>query len=722
MTLMKTTSLLVTCILLCAPSAFAVDYYWDTNGTTPGAGTGNGTWDAGSGAFWNTDASGGAGGSFGTVPTGSDLAVLSAGNATGVAGTYVVGLGNSSVSALGLRYTSNVTGFLGSSVGDGTVTIGTGGLSASGGTSGFLTIRSNVNLNGSQTWTLTSGPPAGILTVSGAIGGTGNLTLTQNTGRAITLAGNVNHTGTILLNGANPGVTTISGNIGANVSNVTVSSAPILLLSGNNTYSGSTRVGSTNSQTTTLRIGSNSALASTTVVTLDTSVAASQARLELNNGANSFNATIAGLATSSTQRVGFAGVQNNASAAGTAVLTVNPTTNGTFAGFLRDGSTASLGLAVGGNSTFTLAGARNNYSAGTTVSSGTLAVTANAGTSLSLNVTTVATGTSTQCATVSSTTGLAIGQSVTAPNLAAGTYITGISGTTLFLSAFATAVGNNTASFAAYQTIGAGNVTATGTGVLDLSGSTTASVGAVNVTGGTIANGTLTGTSYTTTSGMVSANLAGSGVTLTKNGGGTTTLSGNNTYTGATTVNAGTLIVNGSLATGSSVSLGAATLAGSGGTVGGTVTTAGTSSIISPGLSPGNLTVGALDATSGAAFVFELGTSQDLLTISGTLTGSTAANGLVFNFSDSGGLLAGTPYTLITFASSTGLDYTDLLANTLPSGFLMDTSFGGGGNGFQINGGSLQAQFAVIPEPSTWALLAGGLTILTVFRRRRKGQ
>jgi hypothetical protein len=28
--------------------------------------------------------------------------------------------------------------------------------------------------------------------------------------------------------------------------------------------------------------------------------------------------------------------------------------------------------------------------------------------------------------------------------------------------------------------------------------------------------------------------------------------------------------------------------------------------------------------------------------------------------------------------------------------------------------------FAVIPEPSTWALLAGSLTILTVLRRRRK--
>jgi len=39
---------------------------------------------------------------------------------------------------------------------------------------------------------------------------------------------------------------------------------------------------------------------------------------------------------------------------------------------------------------------------------------------------------------------------------------------------------------------------------------------------------------------------------------------------------------------------------------------------------------------------------------------------------------------------------------------------------FNNNGGSnYSATFTVVPEPATWALLAGGLTALVVFRRRR---
>lgn len=202
---------------------------------------------------------------------------------------------------------------------------------------------------------------------------------------------------------------------------------------------------------------------------------------------------------------------------------------------------------------------------------------------------------------------------------------------------------------------------------------------------------------------------------LVKNGIGIQTLSGNSTYTGTTTVTAGTLLVNGSLGASSAVSVSNVGTLGGSGSVLGTVTTAGTGSVIAPGNSPGNLTLGALNASSGSTFNFELGTTSDLLTINGLFTGSTAANGLVFNFSDSGGLVAGSAYTLMSFASVSSLDYADFFANTLPVSFILDTTFGTGG--YQINTNNLQVQFAVIPEPTTSAMLGLGLLSLIGLRR-----
>ena len=75
---------------------------------------------------------------------------------------------------------------------------------------------------------------------------------------------------------------------------------------------------------------------------------------------------------------------------------------------------------------------------------------------------------------------------------------------------------------------------------------------------------------------------------LTKSGTGTLTLTGANTYTGTTTVNNGSLIVDGSIASPLTVVNAGATLAGHG-TIGGNLVNSG---IVGQGNSPGTLTVG----------------------------------------------------------------------------------------------------------------------------------
>jgi autotransporter-associated beta strand protein len=99
---------------------------------------------------------------------------------------------------------------------------------------------------------------------------------------------------------------------------------------------------------------------------------------------------------------------------------------------------------------------------------------------------------------------------------------------------------------------GAAPLTMSG-GMLDLGGTTNRTVGAVSILypanfGDTIANGSLTGTSYAASipsgNAIVSANLLASGSAgMAKSGIGMLTLSGANTYIGATTVSAGTLVL-----------------------------------------------------------------------------------------------------------------------------------------------------------------------------------
>jgi fibronectin-binding autotransporter adhesin len=151
-----------------------------------------------------------------------------------------------------------------------------------------------------------------------------------------------------------------------------------------------------------------------------------------------------------------------------------------------------------------------------------------------------------------------------------------------------------------------------------------------------------------------------SGSTFTKTGAGVLTLSStNNSYADGATVNAGTLLVNGSVASGVNVN--------SGGTLGGSGTINGSVSIadgatLSPGASPGTLTInGNLGLNDTSILAYELGASSDLTVVNGDLT----LDGVV-NVTNSGGLGNGN-YTLIAYTGS--LSDNTLNVGTLPSPF-----------------------------------------------------
>jgi autotransporter-associated beta strand protein len=201
----------------------------------------------------------------------------------------------------------------------------------------------------------------------------------------------------------------------------------------------------------------------------------------------------------------------------------------------------------------------------------------------------------------------------------------------------------------------------------------------------------------------------------------TVNLNAANTYTGATNVSGGTLLVNGSLASGSAVTVGVNGILGGSGTIGG-------ATIINGSLRPGNsidtLTV-TNDVTwnSGEDWVFELGSGgtvlapgdSDRLSLTGAgndfLKGSGAPGSFVFDFAGTGSVGW---YKLVSWESTTASGFApgDFFATNLTSGLsatftVTDTI------------GSQGIYLSVIPEPSTWALLGIGLATLAVFRRRR---
>jgi len=309
-----------------------------------------------------------------------------------------------------------------------------------------------------------------------------------------------------------------------------------------------------------------------------------------------------------------AGNVEHLGAATSFILKIDGAASTTFSGVISN-SPNTLNLEKNTNSgTLTLAGA-NTYSGTTTINVGAIKIQNATGLGSTVGGTTVASGASLQI-----DGGIAVGAEALT-----------ISGTGLGSNgALQNITGTN--SFAGNITLAANSEIQSDAGLLTLSGT-------IN---GSAASRTLTfdGAGNTTSTNIIGANLS----TLTKNGTGTTTLSGANTFTGATTINAGILSIN-SLAnvTGGSSALGAPTTVANGTIAIGTTTTGATLAYTGSGhtsdrvINLAGTTGGAtLDASGSGALVFTsaltaTGAGSKTLTLSGSSLAANTLSGAIID-------------------------------------------------------------------------------------------
>ncbi|MFA7343073.1 MAG: autotransporter-associated beta strand repeat-containing protein [Terrimicrobiaceae bacterium] len=217
--------------------------------------------------------------------------------------------------------------------------------------------------------------------------------------------------------------------------------------------------------------------------------------------------------------------------------------------------------------------------------------------------------------------------------------------------------------------------------------------------------------------GVVSGDIVEGGTAsgLSKADAGTWTFSGANSYKGTTNVSTGTLLITGdsSAATGAVTVANGATLGGTG-IVGGATTVSG-GGIISAGDGGGADTLTFANGLSLSAgnsrAIFEAG---DLIAVTGGTLGLASAWDLTIS---GPGYKNGGTTTLFTYTTAgtifTNADITLTGLGFTPSGPLTLTSTG---SAIVLNG------ISVVPEPSTWALLAFSLTTVMVLRRRTRNR
>jgi fibronectin-binding autotransporter adhesin len=510
-----------------------------------------------------------------------------------------------------------------------------------------------VTMNASRIITVNGGT----LTVGGAISGATF---------GITKAG----VGTLILNGV---VGTTSGTVTIN------SSSGTLTLAGNNSYTGGTTLNSGS----TLNINAagtsitNSAIGTGTFTinggTID-NTSGSTITLATNN-AQTWNGDFT-FTGSNNLNLGTGAVSLGTTAGTSRTVTVNANTL-TVGGVISNGTTANS-LIKSGTGVLNLTGS-NTFTGSATINAGTLSVSslANGGSNSNL-------GASTNAAT----------------NLI-------LSGGTL---AYAGAAVSTDRLFSVGTS--GGTIDASGSGAVNFTN--TGSMGFNSQTGTRTLTLTGTNTGSNTLAAIVGDNTGAT--SLVKNGAGTWVLTGTNTYTGATTTNSGTLLVNGSLASGSAVTVNnSGSILGGIGTINGSVSIASSGAILQAGTGSTGQTLtmkGAVTMGSGSIIQLALGASSAHSTLAIGVGGSISFQSLQkFNIIDLGVTSGSTYNGLITgIGSNPGTESGWTIANqSWAYTFGYDSA----------NGGEIDLTVTALPEPSTY--IAGLLAFVAFgcFERRR---
>jgi autotransporter-associated beta strand protein len=579
---------------------------------------------------------------------------------------------------------------------------------------------------------------AGALTNSSASAVTYNGLLTLGAAASI-IASNgdiaLTHTGTIT--GATYGLTlggtatgsTLAGLLGTTSGTLTKTGTGTWLLSGANTFTGATTISAG-----TLKLGHATALGT---VTNGTSVTATGAAVDL-NGTSVANAEALSLVGTG---VSAAGALTNSGAATS------------YAGAVTVGAG---GASIGGSGNITLTAALAT-TANALTKVGTNTLTLNTASSRTGNTTitagTLRLGAATALGTTAQTLTLAGGNLDLAVNTTVAAYNTVVTGDATLSPNRATSgagvthtlgtlnIGPHTLAVAAGNNVAAGTAAVT-VGATTLAGSATFSPAAgTTLTVGALGDG-------------------GAGYTVTKTGAGNVTFAAASTLTGPLVVNAGTLNLDQNYA--------ASSLSGSGGTINfgaaKTLTLAqiGSSTLVSALGGAGNLTLtgggtatlsgggamtGTLSASGGSTY--QLGGDNGLPSAAHlSLTASTLSlNG--YSQSAFGTLALGAGVSTIDFgasastllfANSSAATWTGALTianynsgsgeslqfgttvSALTVGQLSAITFTGyslGGAAQISSGGVVTPQGSAIPEPSTYAALAGALALLLALRRHR---
>jgi autotransporter-associated beta strand protein len=271
------------------------------------------------------------------------------------------------------------------------------------------------------------------------------------------------------------------------------------------------------------------------------------------------------------------------------------------------------------------------------------------------------------------------------------------------------------------------------TSTISLTNNSTTSGQLLTVAGGISPSTAGTGTVTTKTlalggsgNGAVTGIISGNGsggvptVALTKSGTGEWTLSGANTYSGTTTVNAGTLLINGN----QSAAIGAVTVNNSGTTLGGIGTIGGTVTINSgANIAPGNggnttaiLSTGALTLAPTSNFLVDI-------------NGTTAGSGYDRLNVTTGGVTIGGSNLIVTVGTTLTIGQTFLVVEKVSAGavsgtFAQGSTVTSGPYAFSIDyaggdGNDIVLTVTAVPEPSTWIGGALALAALGYTQRRR---